>query len=54
MLEGELDVYLVYDKHRSNVSDNARNGYGTKKIKTKHGKAEIRFLVIKTPHLSQW
>jgi len=42
MLEGELDAHLGYNKHQSNGSDNARNGYGTKQIKTKHGKAEIK------------
>jgi putative transposase len=42
MLEGELDAHLGYDKHQANESDNARNGYGIKQIKTKHGKAEIK------------
>jgi len=42
MLEGELDDHLGYDKHRSNDSGNARNGYSSKEIKTEHGKAKIK------------
>jgi len=42
MLEGELDGHLGYEKHQTSESDNARNGYGKKSIKTKHGEAEIK------------
>jgi len=42
MLEGELDAHLGYEKHQTNEADNARNGFGRKSIKTKHGKAEIQ------------
>ncbi len=41
MLEGELDVHLGYDKHTKSTSSNARNGYGTKTIKTTLGESEI-------------
>lgn len=42
MLEGELDAHLGYDKHEQSDNPNARNGYGEKTIKTKHGKAQIK------------
>ncbi|GEP90721.1 Transposase (or an inactivated derivative) [Chitinophaga terrae (ex Kim and Jung 2007)] len=42
MLEGELDGHLGYDKHEQTGGDNARNGYGKKKVKTSYGEAEIR------------
>ena len=42
MLEGELDAHLGYEKHQLSKEDNARNGFGKKSIKTKHGKAEIK------------
>ncbi len=42
MLEGELDSHLGYDKHEPNDSNNSRNGYGKKKIKTSYGESEIR------------
>src|ERR1700749_2714806 len=42
MLEGELDGHLGYDKHEQTRVDNARNGYGKKKVKTSYGEAEIR------------
>lgn len=42
MLEGELDGHLGYDKHEQTGVDNARNGYGKKKVKTNYGEAEIR------------
>lgn len=41
MLEGEFDIHLGYDKHTKSTSSNARNGYGTKTIKTTLGEAEI-------------
>ena len=42
MLEGELDDHLGYDKHSKTRASNARNGYGTKTIKTSLGENEIR------------
>ncbi|ATL47933.1 IS256 family transposase [Chitinophaga caeni] len=42
MLEGELDSHLGYDKHEPNESNNSRNGYGKKKIKTSYGESEIK------------
>jgi len=43
MLEGELDSHLGYTKSQSRTSkDNARNGYGKKKIKTNQGELEIK------------
>ncbi|WP_211172628.1 transposase [Chitinophaga sp. Ak27] len=41
MLEGELDSHLGYDKHEPNKSDNSRNRYSKKKIKTSYGESEI-------------
>jgi transposase-like protein len=42
MLEGELEAHLGYPKHtQSTKADNARNGHGKKKIKTKQGELEI-------------
>jgi len=43
MLEGEIEAHLGYPKHTQNTpTDNARNGYGKKKIKTKKGELEIK------------
>ena len=42
MLEGELDSHLGYDKHSKTQTSNARNGYGSKFIKTSLGESEIR------------
>lgn len=42
MLEGELDAHLDYEKHSPSDNTNARNGYGTKKIKTTLGESEIK------------
>jgi len=42
MLEGELDGHLGYEKNEQSDSQNARNGYGKKKIKTSYGEAEIK------------
>lgn len=42
MLEGELDGHLGYAKKEQTSGDNARNGYGKKKIKTSYGESEIR------------
>lgn len=42
MLEGELDGHLGYNKNEQTDGDNARNGYGKKKIKTSYGESEIK------------
>ena len=42
MLEGELDGHLGYDRHEQTGVNNARNGYGKKKIKTSFGESQIR------------
>lgn len=43
MLEGELEAHLGYAKHTQNTqTDNYRNGYGKKKIKTENGELEIK------------
>ena len=42
MLEGELDGHLGYDKYEQTGIENARNGYGKKKVKTSYGEAEIQ------------
>ena len=42
MLEGELDGHLGYNKNEQTDNDNARNGYGKKKIKTQYGESEIK------------
>lgn len=41
MLEGELDAHLDYGKHEQSNNTNARNGYGSKKIKTSLGETTI-------------
>ena len=43
MLQGELDAHLGYSKSQQNTgSNNARNGYGQKTIKTSQGEIEIK------------
>ncbi len=42
MLEGELDAPLGYSKHAKSDGTNARNGHGTKTIKTSLGEAQIK------------
>ena len=42
MLEGELDAHLGYSKHAKSDGPNARNGHGTKTIKTSLGEAQIK------------
>jgi transposase-like protein len=42
ILEGELDGHLGYDRHEQTSQNNARNGYGKKKIRTSFGESEIR------------
>ena len=41
ILEGELDAHLGYDKHAKSTSQNARNGHGSKTIRTSFGEAQI-------------
>ena len=41
MLEGELDGHLGYDKHAKSDQSNARNGHGSKTIKTDFGETRI-------------
>ena len=41
MLEGELDDHLGYEKHEKSIAENSRNGYGTKKVRTRLGESEI-------------
>jgi len=64
MLEGELDAHLGYDKHQESRTDNARNGFGQKTIRTKHGETQIQVprdrdasfepvIVPKRSHLSE-
>jgi len=64
MLEGELDAHLGYAKHRESDTENARNGYGQKTIRTKHGETTIQVprdrrasfepvIVPKRSHLSE-
>ena len=40
-LDGELTHHLVYPKHSSSKSDNARNGKSNKGLLTDHGRMEI-------------
>lgn len=43
LLEGELEAHLGYPKHtQRTLSDNARNGYGKKKLRTEQGEFEIK------------
>lgn len=42
MLEGELDAHLGYEKHQTSESENARNGHGTKFVKTTEGTIELK------------
>jgi putative transposase len=41
ILEGELDAHLGYDRHQKMVSQNARNGTSTKRVKTSFGETTI-------------
>ena len=42
MLQGEIEAHLGYSKNQKRSDlDNARNGYGKKKIKTQHGEFDI-------------
>ena len=40
-LNAELDDHLGYDKHEQSSSDNSRNGYGSKTVKTEDGQFEL-------------
>jgi transposase-like protein len=37
MMEAEMDNYLGYERSARSDSDNARNGYKTKKINSSYG-----------------
>ncbi|HUH46862.1 MAG TPA: transposase, partial [Arenibacter sp.] len=41
-IEGELDAHLGYGRHARSDTPNARNGHGTKKIRTGYGDMQIR------------
>lgn len=40
-LNAELDDHLGYDKHRQSTSENSRNGYTSKTLKTEDGQFEL-------------
>lgn len=40
-LNAELDEHLGYDKHQSSESENNRNGFSTKTLKTEEGQFEV-------------
>ena len=42
ILEGELDNHLGYEKHGESTQDNARNGYGKKRLRNEYGEVEIQ------------
>ena len=42
ILEGEMDNHLGYEKHRESTGENARNGFGKKKLRNQYGEAEIQ------------
>lgn len=42
MLEGELDAHLDYEKGKTSLNPNSRNGYSSKKIKTSLGESTIQ------------
>jgi putative transposase len=42
LLEGEMDAHLGYEKHQKSEQNNARNGHGTKKVKSIYGESEIK------------
>lgn len=42
ILEGEMDAHLGYEKHGESTGDNARNGHGKKKLRSKYGEMEIQ------------
>lgn len=42
ILEGELDAHLGYGRHARSDMPNARNGHGTKKIRTSYGDMQIK------------
>ncbi len=41
MLEGELDDHLGYSKHKKSSTDNSRNGFTQKKVRTSFGESQI-------------
>ena len=42
ILEGEMDAHLGYEKHGESTGDNARNGHGKKKLRSKYGEMDIQ------------
>jgi len=42
ILEGEMDAHLGYEKHGESTGENARNGHGKKKLRSKYGEMEIQ------------
>lgn len=42
ILEGELDGHLGYNKNQKAVTNNSRNGFTQKKIRTSYGESEIQ------------
>ena len=40
-LNAELDDHLGYDKHRQSLTNNCRNGYSSKTLKTEDGQFEL-------------
>lgn len=55
MLQGEMNSHLGYESndHGAKFTDNRRNGYTSKKIKTSSGKWISRCLVTEIPALTQ-
>ena len=41
MLDGEMEAHLGYSKHEKNDTDNARNGYRQRKLKSGYGELEV-------------
>ena len=49
-LNAELDDHLGYDKHRQSLTNNCRNGYSSKTLKTEDGQIEqAHFVFNKSP-----
>lgn len=42
ILEGEMDNHLGYEKHGESLGENARNGYGKKKLRNQFGQTAIQ------------
>jgi transposase-like protein len=50
--QGEITDYLGYEKNKKSDSDNYRNGYSTKNLKSKYGEIEVILKPIKTVYNS--